>query len=116
MRILYLSQYFPPVVVANQTRAYEMARGLVRAGHQVTMIAEFPNHPHGIIPPEYRGRLWERTELDGIEVIRVWFNASPVKNVRKRMAFYLSYMLSAIMAGLFFALRKFAVIYAKSPP
>lgn len=35
MRILYLSQYFPPEVGATQTRAHEMARGLVKAGHQV---------------------------------------------------------------------------------
>ena len=30
MRILYLSQYFPPEVGATQTRAYEMAQGLLR--------------------------------------------------------------------------------------
>jgi hypothetical protein len=32
MRILYLSQYFPPEIGATQTRAYEMAKGLVRSG------------------------------------------------------------------------------------
>ena len=30
MRILYLSQYFPPEVGATQTRAYEMAAGWCR--------------------------------------------------------------------------------------
>ena len=54
MRILYLSQYFPPEVGATQTRAYEMARGLILAGQDVTMIAELPNHPQGVIWPEYR--------------------------------------------------------------
>ncbi|RMF04793.1 MAG: glycosyltransferase WbuB [Chloroflexi bacterium] len=116
MRILYLSQYFPPEVGATQTRAVEMARGLVRAGHHVTMIAEFPNHPTGIIPPEYRGRWFERAQLDGIEVIRVWVSASPVKNFRTRLAFYLSYMLMAALAGLFLARGKFDAIYATSPP
>jgi len=116
MRILYLSQYFPPEVGATQTRAYEMAAGLVRAGHHVTMIAEVPNHPSGVIPPEYRGKFYERVMLDGIEVIRVWVKASPVKNFRSRMAFYLSYMLMAILAGLFLARKKYAIIYATSPP
>jgi len=116
MRILYLSQYFPPEVGATQTRAYEMARGLVRAGHQVTMIAEVPNHPSGIIPPEYRGKVYERTMLDGIEVIRVWVKTSPVKKFRSRMAFYLSYMLMAVLAGLWGARKKYDVIYATSPP
>src|SRR5574342_1417632 len=116
MRILYLSQYFPPEVGATQTRAYEMARGLVRAGHQVTMIAEVPNHPSGIIPPRYRGKLYERSLWYGIEVIRVWVKASPVKNFRGRMAFYLSYMLMAALAGLSLARGKYDVIYTTSPP
>lgn len=116
MRILYLSQYFPPEVGATQTRAYEMARGLARAGHQVTMIAEVPNHPSGVIPPAYRGKLFERSVLDGFEVIRVWVMASPVKTFRSRMAFYLSYMVMAIFAGLFLARKKYDAIYATSPP
>jgi len=116
MRILYLSQYFPPEVGATQTRAYEMARGLVRAGHHVTMIVEVPNHPGGVIPPEYQGKLWQRDELDGIEVIRVWVKASPVKNFRNRMAFYISYMLMATIAGLFLARGKYDALYATSPP
>lgn len=116
MRILYLSQYFPPEVGATQTRAYEMAAGLVRAGHHVTMIAEVPNHPSGIIPPAYRGKFYERAALDGIDVIRVWVKTSPVKNFRSRMAFYLSYMLMATLAGLFLARGKYDVIYTTSPP
>ncbi len=116
MRVLYFSQYFPPEVGATQTRAYEMARGLVSAGHQVTMIAEVPNHPAGIIPPEYRGKLYEQAELDGINVIRVWVKTSPVKTFRNRIAFYLSYMFMATLAGLFLARGKYNVIYATSPP
>ena len=116
MRVMYLSQYFPPEVGATQTRAYEMAQGLVRAGHQVTMITEIPNHPSGIIPPEYRSKLYERARLDKIEVIRVWIKASPIKTFRSRMAFYLSYMLMAIIADLFLASGRYDVIYATSPP
>lgn len=116
MRILYLSQYFPPEVGATQTRAYEMAYGLVQAGHYVTMIAEVPNHPGGIIPPEYQGKWVERANLDGIEVIRVWVKASPVKTFRSRMAFYLSYMVMAALTGLFLARGRYDAIYATSPP
>ena len=101
---------------ATQTRAYEMAQGLVRAGHQVTMIAEVPNHPTGIIPPEYRGKLYDRTDLDGIDVIRVWVKASPVKTFRTRIAFYLSYMVMAIVAGVFLSRGRYDLIYATSPP
>jgi glycosyltransferase involved in cell wall biosynthesis len=116
MRILYLSQYFPPEVGATQTRAYEMAHHLATAGHHVTVITEFPNHPKGIIPSEYRGKLYEHTTFDDIEVIRVWVKTSPTKTFWSRMAFYLSYMLNSTIAGLFLARGQYDVLYATSPP
>ncbi len=116
MRILYLSQYFPPEAGATQTRAYEMARGLIRAGHEVTMLTELPNHPQGIVHPAYRGKAWVREELEGIDVVHVWVKASPVKTLRTRMAFYLSYMVNAALAGLSLARGRYDVIYATSPP
>ncbi|PWB50842.1 MAG: glycosyltransferase WbuB [Anaerolineales bacterium] len=116
MHILYLSQYFPPEAGATQTRAYEMARTWVRLGHQVTVLTEFPNHPSGIIPPDYRGKYIEIKDLDGINVIRVWVKASPKKNFHNRMLFYLTYMLNASLAGLLAAHGKFNFIYATSPP
>ncbi len=116
MRILYLSQYFPPEVGATQTRAYEMAQGLIRAGHSVTMLTEVPNHPEGVIRPEYRGRFWVREELDGIDVLRVWVWTSPVKTLRTRLAFYVTFMLNATLAGLLLARGPYDLLYATSPP
>ena len=116
MRILYLSQYFPPEVGATQTRAYEMATGLIRAGHQVTMLTEVPNHPEGIIRPGYRGRFWIREKVKAIDVIRVWVRTSPVKTMRTRLAFYLSYMINATLAGLLVARGHYDLLYATSPP
>ena len=116
MRVLYLSQYFPPEVGATQTRAFEMARYLVSAGHQVTMLTEVPNHPSGVIPPGYRGKLYERADMEGIDVIRVWVKASPHKTFRNRMLFYITYMIDATLAGLFLAHGRYDAVYATSPP
>ena len=116
MRILYFSQYFPPEVGATQTRAYEMARGLVQAGHRVTMVTEVPNHPSGIIPPDYRGKWYEWSKLDGIDVLRVWVKASPVKSFRSRMAFYLTYMANSALVSALKARGPFDMVYATSPP
>lgn len=116
MRILYISQYFPPESGATQIRAYEMARNFVRRGHEVTVISEIPNHPSGIIHPYYRRKLYERVELEGIDVIRVWVKASTVKNFRNRMIFYLSFMFNAILAGVFLTRNSYDLIYASSPP
>jgi colanic acid biosynthesis glycosyl transferase WcaI len=116
MRILYLSQYFPPEAGATQARAYEMAKTWVKLGHRVTMLAEIPNHPSGIIPKYFRGKIYERSDLDGIDVIRVWVKTSPIKNFINRMLFYLTYMINATLAGIFLAHGKYDLIYASSPP
>jgi glycosyltransferase involved in cell wall biosynthesis len=115
MRVLHLSQYFPPEAGAVQVRALTVARTLVEQGHQVTVLAEVPNHPSGVIHPRYRGRLWYRQELDGIDVLYLWVKTSQVKGFSSRMAFYLSYMLAAIIAGLLLRGR-FDIMFANSPP
>ncbi|RPI20507.1 MAG: glycosyltransferase WbuB, partial [Chloroflexota bacterium] len=79
-------------------------------------IAEVPNHPSGIIPPAYRGKLFEQADLEGIDVIRVWVKASPVKNFRNRMLFYLTFMVTATLAGLLLRPKRYDLIYASSPP
>jgi glycosyltransferase involved in cell wall biosynthesis len=114
MRILYLSQYFPPEVGATQTRAYEMATNLVTLGHSVTVMTEVPNHPSGIIRPEYRSRFRVAEEMDGIRVIRSWVYATPVKNFRTRMLFYISFVVTTILNSL--NAGKYDVVYATSPP
>jgi colanic acid biosynthesis glycosyl transferase WcaI len=116
MRILYLSQYFPPEVGATQSRAYEMAHQWVQMKHEVTMISEIPNHPSGIIPHEYKGKLLERANLEGIDVIRVWVKTSPIKNFRNRLLFYSSYMINATIIGLFMLRGRYDLLYATSPP
>ncbi len=115
MRILHLSQYFPPEPGAVQVRAHAMAANLVQRGHQVTVLTEMPNHPVGVIHPEYRGKILVREELDGIDVVRVWVKASPRKTLGTRMAFYLTYMVNAALRGL--ALRgPYDVVFVNSPP
>lgn len=116
MRILYISQYFPPEIGATQTRAYEMASNLIHMGHSVTMLTEIPNHPSGVFPLEYRGKFYERKDLNGIDVIRLWVYASPKKTFYKRLAFYLSFMINAVLVGVLVVKKRYDVVYATSPP
>ena len=51
-----------------------------------------------------------------MEILRLWVSASPEKNFRTRMAFYLSFMFNAILAGLLMAREHYDVVYASSPP
>jgi glycosyltransferase involved in cell wall biosynthesis len=88
----------------------------VENGHQVTVITEIPNHPKGIIFEGYRGRAVLRTREDGIEVLRVWIYTSPRKTFVRRILFYNTYMINAILTGLFLARGRYDVIFATSPP
>ena len=116
MNILYITQYFYPEVGATQNRALEMASYLVKSGHEVTILTEFPNHPSGIIPKRYRFKLFERERYKGIEVIRSFVKASPNKDFVNRILFYLSFMISSIIAGMKLKNRRYDIVYATSPP
>ena len=67
MKILYVSQYFPPEMGAPSARAVELARHWVRAGHDVTVLTGFPNHPTGVVPPEWRSRLARSDYAENVE-------------------------------------------------
>ena len=114
LRILLLSQYFPPEVGATQSRMQAFAEHLAARGHEVTVICEFPNHPHGVIPREYRGHIYEDDRSNPYRVLRVWVKASEEKTQRTRMAFYLSYMaLATTMAAV---VGRSDVVVATTPP
>jgi glycosyltransferase involved in cell wall biosynthesis len=116
MRILYLSQYFPPEVGATQTRSFEMARFLTRQGHRVTVIAGIPNHPAGVIHPLFRGTFFRRRRLAGIDVAYVPCLVFRTKNFLTRLLFYFSYSLSATVAGFLACRTSYDIVYATSPP
>ncbi|MDR3602407.1 MAG: glycosyltransferase family 4 protein [Desulfosporosinus sp.] len=114
MRILMLTQYFPPESGAAQVRLKELAKGLQRNGHQVTVVTAFPNHPSGVIPPEYRGHWRMKDEVDGIPVWRTWIY--PVQRGRfwKRLLNYFSFVFSSCW-GLSKA-GKQDLLFFESPP
>jgi glycosyltransferase involved in cell wall biosynthesis len=114
LRILLLSQYFPPEVGATQTRMQAFAEYLAARGHTVTVICEFPNHPHGVVPESYRGRLYEDDRTNEYRVLRVWVKASHEKTQRTRMQFYLSYM--ALATAIAPVAGRADVVLATSPP
>jgi colanic acid biosynthesis glycosyl transferase WcaI len=114
LRVLILSQYFPPEIGATQSRMQAFAEHLASRGHQVTVICEFPNHPHGVVPPEYRGKLYEDDRSNPYRVLRVWVKASEEKTQRTRMNFYLSYM--ALATAMAPVAGRADVVLATTPP
>jgi glycosyltransferase involved in cell wall biosynthesis len=114
LRVILLSQYFPPEVGATQSRVQAFAEYLAAQGHAVTVICEFPNHPHGVIPEIYRGKIYQDDRSNPYRVLRVRVLASAEKTQLTRMRFYLSYMsLAAAVAPL---AGRADVVFATSPP
>ena len=115
MKILYVSQYYPPETGAPAVRVSELARAWVADGHEVTVLTGFPHHPTGVVPEGYRGWPWVRTEDDaGVRVVRVPVFASANKGVVKRSLSYLSFAASAGLFGPLLAGRP-DVVVATSP-
>lgn len=116
MKILYVSQYFPPEMGAPAARAGELSRSWALAGHDVTVLTGFPNHPLGVIPAEYR-RKWKKLvaceEIDGVKVVRAWLLPFPNRGTYRRMLNYGSFFLSAAIVGSF--LSPPDVVIASSP-
>jgi glycosyltransferase involved in cell wall biosynthesis len=100
MRILFISQYFPPEMGAPAARTVELARRWVQAGAEVTVVTAIPNHPTGVIPPEYRGRSLFDERIDGIRVIRTWIYAAANRGFWKRSVNYVSFLGSSLLQGL----------------
>lgn len=113
MRILFLSDNFPPEGNAPATRLYEHAIRWVRAGHEVTVITCAPNFPEGKLFPGYRNA-WRQVEiLEGIRVVRVKTYITANEGFLRRTLDYMSFMLMATLMSLFE--RRPDVVVATSP-
>jgi len=114
LKILLLSNYFPPEVGSGPHLPFELGESLVKAGHQVTVVTGFPRYNVPVMPVEYRRRLFSEERAGGMRVLRI--NAPNVYG--KRM---LSRGLVQLLAPPVLALRALPVarpdvVYTITPP
>lgn len=112
MQILLITDNFPPETNAPATRTYEHCKEWVKEGVEVTIITCAPNFPQGKVYEGYKNRLYQKENIDGIEVIRVWSYITANEGFAKRVLDYVSFAFTAFWAGLF---QKYDVIIATSP-
>ena len=112
MRILFLTDNFPPETNAPATRTYEHCLKWVKMGYEVTVITCFPNFPKGKVFEGYTNKLYQKENIDGIKVIRVWSYISENNGFVKRIIDYVSYAVTSFLFGLFV---KTDLIIATSP-
>lgn len=66
MKILVVCQYYWP----EPFRISDICEGLVRRGHQVTVVTGTPNYPEGEIYPGYEGSAHRDEVIRGVRVLR----------------------------------------------
>ena len=115
MRILILTQYYPPEVGAAQNRLSGLANFLKEAGNTVTVLTAMPNYPKGKIYDGYQNRLFVTENKGGIAIIRTWLYTKQNLQFLGRLFNYFSFTALALFVSLYKFGRQDIVI-TECPP
>lgn len=95
---------------APSARTFEHARHWANLGHDVTVVTGFPNHPTGIIRPEYRGEFVKREQVEGIDLLRTWVYCAANKGFFRRVLNFFSFFFSSLILGALMTRRPDVVV------
>ncbi len=115
MKMLMLTQYFPPEVGAPQNRLFENAVRWQKMGLEIDVLTAMPNYPKMEIHEAYKGKWFSKEHMDGLTVFRAWIFVSKSKSIVFRLLNYFSFVFSSMFVALF-KLKKYDVVFVESPP
>lgn len=115
MKLLILTQYFPPEVGAPQNRLYELAVLLNKSGVEVTILTAMPNYPQMEIYEAYKNKAYVFEEMNGLKVHRSKIFVSKNKSIINRLRNYFSFVISSARVGNK-KLGNFDFLMCESPP
>jgi len=113
MKIVLLSRYFPPEIGTAANLFFELARGLAKKGHDVTVVTGFPWYNLEKVHEKYERKLFMEETMEGVRVIRTRFPAFGPTKLKLALGH-----ITAPLSGLFGGLRvkKPDIILVYSPP
>lgn len=111
MRILFLTQYFPPEPAMKLSA---VVRHLVSEGHHVEVLTSLPNLPQGKLYAGYHFTLAMREERFGAGVLRTFVWPYRGRTTWKRVVHLASFALSASVCC--WPLGRFDLLYVYHPP
>lgn len=115
MKLLILTQYFPPEVGAPQNRLFELAILLKKSGVDVSILTAMPNYPQMKIYDGYEGKDYMYEEIEGIPVHRASIYLPKNKSIIQRLLNYFSFVYSSAQVGKN-RIGDVDVIMCESPP
>jgi len=114
MKLLILTQYYPPEIGAPQNRLHELAVRLKSKGIEVEVLTAMPNYPSMEIMEAYKGGKIKHETIDGISVHRSKIYVSKSKSIISRLLNYFSFVFTSYFKGR--KLSSFDFLMVESPP
>jgi colanic acid biosynthesis glycosyl transferase WcaI len=115
VKVVIVSYVFPPEPVGASRTSFDVARDLAARGHDVIVIAPFPNRPAGRIYAGYRRALFRREAApEGFRIVRCASFFSRRSSMLSRLAENASFAITSSLALLF--CRGPAAVYANTWP
>ena len=115
LRILFLTQNFPPEIGAKAARLYELTGRLAARGHDVRVVTAMPNYPTGRVFEDYRGRVRVEERIAGVQVVRTWLKPSNSARTLPRLVSYLTFVVTSLLFGIPGMGRR-DIVFIESPP
>jgi len=113
MKILLLTDYYPPESNAPALRCSYHAEYWAKKGHDVTVLTCAPNFPNGILYEGYQNKLVSSSIVNGVKVVRCWSFISKNEGYFLRILDHMSSALMFAIAPLF--MKRPDVVIATSP-
>ena len=114
MKLLILTQYYPPEIGAPQNRLHELAVRLKKEGVDVEVLTAMPNYPKMEIFEKYKDGSIREEEIEGIKVYRSKIYASKSKSILPRLLNYFSFVWTSYWRGR--KLKNYDFLMVESPP
>ncbi|CAN5204108.1 glycosyltransferase family 4 protein [soil metagenome] len=115
MRILILTQYYPPETGAPQNRLSSLAGYLASFGNDVEILTAMPSYPKSEIFPGYKGKKYCKEIIGAVPVHRCSIYVSRKNSMTRRLTNYFSFSISS-----YYCARKRIepadIIICESPP
>lgn len=116
MKLLILTQYFPPEVGAPQNRLFELALRLKACGVDVTVLTAMPNYPQMEVYKGYENKTYMYEEMQGLKVHRAFIYVSKDRSIISRLKNYFSFVRSSIKVGRKHLDDHYDFLMCESPP